>query len=148
APNQPPPQSGAIMQQRNAQGYLHTPVAQPSYQHQGMPPHPQHGGPLGTSPMNPVMGGVRRVTGPMQTSFMAQGTRVDLNDQARQIGTQIAAVEKGFLAFERIASDLGQLRADYERLRLSHELSREIALERDTNKLLEKILASVFKFIQ
>jgi adenylate cyclase len=57
-------------------------------------------------------------------------------------------VEKGFLPFERIASDQNQLRADYERLRLSHELSREIAAERDTQKLLEKILSSVFKFIR
>jgi adenylate cyclase len=83
-----------------------------------------------------------------QTSFVAHGTRIDVNDQARQIGTQIAAVDKGFLTFDRIASDISQLRADYERLRLSHELSREIAAERDTTKLLEKILASVFKFIR
>jgi adenylate cyclase len=82
------------------------------------------------------------------SSFVAQGTRIDVHDQARQIGTQIAAVDKGFLTFDRIASDIGQLRADYERLRLSHELSREIAAERDTTKLLEKILASVFKFIR
>lgn len=76
------------------------------------------------------------------------GPRVDLNNQARQIGTQIAAVEKGFLPFERLAGDTAQLRADYERLRLSHELTREIGDERDTTKLLEKILASVFKFIR
>ncbi|KYF99779.1 hypothetical protein BE18_11530, partial [Sorangium cellulosum] len=81
-------------------------------------------------------------------SYVAQGTRIDVNDQARQIGTQIAAVDKGFLAFDRIANDMNQLRADYERLRLSHELSREIAAERDTTKLLEKILTSVFKFIR
>lgn len=94
--------------------------------------------PLG--PMNPV--GVPSMMPP------PHGTRVDLNDQARQIGTQIAAVDKGFLTFDRIASDISQLRADYERLRLSHELSREIAAERDTDKLLEKILVSVFKFIR
>lgn len=81
-------------------------------------------------------------------SFLAQGTRIDVQEQARQIGTQIAAVDKGFLTFDRIATDISQLRADYERLRLSHELSREIAAERDTSKLLEKILASVFKFIR
>jgi len=92
--------------------------------------------------------GSRPITGPQATSYLAHGTRVDLNDQARQIGTQIAAVEKGFLPFERIANDPVQLRADYERLRLSHELSRGIALERDTTKLLEKILESVFKFIR
>lgn len=84
----------------------------------------------------------------MTTGNIALGARVDLNDQAREIGTQIAAVEKGFLPFDRIASDQGQLRADYERLRLSHELTREIGHERDTTKLLEKILVSVFKFIR
>jgi adenylate cyclase len=85
--------------------------------------------------------------GPVVGSFVAQGTRIDVSDQARQIGTQIDAVEKGFLAFDRIANDINQLRADYERLRLSHELSHAIGIERDTNKLLEKILASVLKFI-
>jgi adenylate cyclase len=84
---------------------------------------------------------------PVVGSFVAQGTRIDVSDQARQIGTQIDAVEKGFLAFDRIANDINQLRADYERLRLSHELSHAIGIERDTNKLLEKILASVLKFI-
>jgi adenylate cyclase len=74
------------------------------------------------------------------------GTRIDVEDSARAIGTQIAAAQKSFLSFEQIAHDAAQLRADYERLRLSHELSREIALERDTTRLLEKILASVFKF--
>jgi adenylate cyclase len=81
-------------------------------------------------------------------SYVHQGTRIDLNDQARAIGTQIAAIDKGFLPFERLAGDTNQLRADYERLRLSHELSREIAAERDTYKLLDKILVSVFKFIR
>src|SRR5690349_6222773 len=39
-------------------------------------------------------------------------------------------------------------RSDYERLRASHELSREIALERDLSRLLDKILVSIFKFIR
>ena len=115
------------------------------------PPPPQVGpggtgpipaGPTGTGPLALGRGGLGA------HSFLAQGTRIDLNDQARAIGTQIAAVDKGFLPFERIAGDTNQLRADYERLRLSHELSREIAAERDTQKLLEKILTSVFKFIR
>src|SRR5690606_34549002 len=37
---------------------------------------------------------------------------------------------------------------DYERLRFSHELSREIALERDLTSLLNKILISVFRLIR
>lgn len=127
------------------------------------PPRPAGSGaapaPVPFPPGAPVPGAPVNVT--YQQSLSAQiprlspgqspsphGTRVDLNDQARQIGTQIAAVDKGFLTFDRIASDISQLRADYERLRLSHELSREIAAERDTDKLLEKILGSVFKFIR
>ncbi|MFO0756445.1 MAG: adenylate/guanylate cyclase domain-containing protein [Byssovorax sp.] len=125
----------------------------PQQQHPGYPqaPHPYGQGPMGTAPIPGRTGN----TGPLpplrQASpahYVAQGTRIDLNDQARHIGTQIAAVDKGFLPFERIAPDPNQLRADYERLRLSHELSREIAAERDTDKLLEKILTSVFKFIR
>jgi adenylate cyclase len=111
------------------------------------PPVPPPGG--GTAPIsrgNPPIAPVR--PGAPNAHYVAQGTRIDLNDQARHIGTQIAAVEKGFLAFDRISNDQNQLRADYERLRLSHELSREIAAERDTTKLLEKILTSVFKFIR
>jgi adenylate cyclase len=76
-----------------------------------------------------------------------QGPDIALSDQERQIGTQIDAVEKGFQAFDRIANDLQKLRADYERLRLSHELSHAIGIERDTTKLLDTILSSVMKFI-
>jgi adenylate cyclase len=72
---------------------------------------------------------------------------ISINDQERQIGTQIDAIEKGFLPFDRIANDVNQLRADYERLRLSHELSHAIGIERDTTKLLDKTLASILKFI-
>jgi adenylate cyclase len=74
------------------------------------------------------------------------GTRVDVLDSARAIGTQIAAYAKGFLPFDQIAHDGQQLRVDYERLRITWELTREIGLERDLDKLLEKILNSLFKF--
>jgi len=76
-----------------------------------------------------------------------QGANISVSDQERQIGTQIDAVEKGFVPFDRIANDMNQLRADYERLRLSQELSHAIGVERDTTKLLDKVLASVLKFI-
>ncbi|HEX6277589.1 MAG TPA: adenylate/guanylate cyclase domain-containing protein [Polyangiaceae bacterium] len=78
----------------------------------------------------------------------ATATRVDVNDRARQIGTQIAATQKGFLPFDQIQSSPAQLAQDYERLRLTHELSREIALERDLPKLLTKILLTIFKFVR
>ena len=74
-------------------------------------------------------------------------TRVDLNDQARSIGTQIDATQKGFLPYEQLKNDQAQLAADYERLRMSHELAREIALERDLEILLDKILETIFRFV-
>jgi adenylate cyclase len=79
---------------------------------------------------------------------MATATRVDVNDKARAIGTQIAAIQKGFLPVEQLMGNPQQLAADYERLRLSHELSREIALERELPKLLTKILLTIFKFVR
>ena len=75
-------------------------------------------------------------------------TRVDMNDQSRAIGTQIAATQKGFLPYEQLATNTPQLAADYERLRLSHELSREIAMERDLRVLLNKILLTIFKCVR
>jgi adenylate cyclase len=95
--------------------------------------------------------GPRRGVGPTiiaSGSKEFHGTRIDVQDQDRAIGTQIAATQRGFLPYDHIAQDPAQVRADYERLRASHELSQEIALERDTSKLLDKILASIFKFIR
>jgi adenylate cyclase len=75
-------------------------------------------------------------------------TRVDVSDANRQIGTQITATDKGFAPYEVIASNTAQIAQDYERLRLSHELSREIALERDLTTMLNKILISMFRFVR
>jgi adenylate cyclase len=75
-------------------------------------------------------------------------TRVDVSDANRSIGTQINATQKGFLPYDQLATNQQQLAADYERLRLSHELSREICLERELSTLLNKILIQVFKFIR
>jgi adenylate cyclase len=74
-------------------------------------------------------------------------TRVDVLDSARAIGTQIAAQQKGFVPFEQLAHDPQQLRVDYERLRLTWELTRDIGLERDLDQLLHKILMALFKFV-
>ena len=75
------------------------------------------------------------------------GTRVDVLDSARAIGTQINAQTKGFVPFDQIQHDPQQLRVDYERLRLTWELTRDIGLERDLDQLLHKILMSLFKFV-
>lgn len=94
-------------------------------------------------PMTPVFGGAGAAPMPP-----IGGTRVDVTDKARAIGTQIAATQKGFLPYDQVASNPAQLSADYERLRLSHELSREIALERDLATLLQKILQTIFRFVR
>ncbi|MCC6527587.1 MAG: FHA domain-containing protein [Polyangiaceae bacterium] len=141
---------------------MQQPGQQPAYNRmQGPPPVPP-GGPMPPA-AQPGQGSVapvppqRRPPPPrtpargFSTAYIphvAQTTHVDQDNEARQIGAQIAAVEKEFLQYEELAKgDPAQLRADYERLRLSYELSRDIATERDTSKLLEKILLSVFRFI-
>jgi adenylate cyclase len=143
-PSAPPPnhqQAGMHAQQgpmgtmgmpaapRNAPGYPPGPYGQ-------QPPPLPHGGP----PMPPYGPGSRR-----PPSF--GGTRVDVLDSARAIGTQIAAQTKGFVPYDQLAHDPQQLRVDYERLRLTWELTRDIGLERDLDQLLHKILMSLFKFV-
>jgi adenylate cyclase len=123
-----------------------------SMRHSPEPQTPSHGGPppwARPSPAQPapgtaVMGAVPSAAGLAPVN----ATRVDVNDQARAIGTQIAATQKGFLPYDHVAGNSQQLAADYERLRLSHELSREIALERDLPTLLGKILLTIFKFVR
>lgn len=83
---------------------------------------------------------------PPQPSMRRIGSQVDVGDQAHSIGAQITAEARGFLPYDEIAHSTVHLRADYERLRLSHELSRKLAVERDMTKLLEIILASIFQF--
>jgi adenylate cyclase len=105
------------------------PVRPPAYSYpSGTPPAPQAPPPLANRPPS------------------ISGTRVDVLDAARSIGTQIAAQTKGFLPFDAIGHDPAQLRVDYERLRITWELTRDIGLERDLDKLLDKILLALFKF--
>jgi len=111
----------------------------PAYPVPHQPPHiPAANAPrvVGTRPFAP---------GHRPPSF--GGTRVDVLDSARAIGAQIAATTKGFAPFDQVAHDPQQLRLDYERLRITWELSRDIGLERDLDKLLEKILTALFKFV-
>jgi adenylate cyclase len=176
-PQQPgyPPYPPPMVQARQVQPPQVGPHGQPmgpSMPPGSMPPstgvagQPYGAGAGGTAPLPmPRPGGVPQAPGfqpPPQAGFTMRGAgitgfvplptpqiggNIAINDQERQIGTQIDAVEKGFLPFDRIANDVGQLRADYERLRLSHELSHAIGIERDTTKLLDKTLASILKFI-
>ena len=144
-PQQQPMGVPMQMQQRPMQ-----PMGAPQQQPYGPPPIPQQPrGPTpmsGPSPATPPMGGGNFARPPRPPSF--SGTRVDMLDSARAIGTQIAAQTKGFLPFEQIAADPQQLRLDYERLRITWELTRDIGLERDFDNLLEKILQALFRFVK
>jgi adenylate cyclase len=145
-PSVPPPSNFAQGQMpAGPQGTMGMPAMQ-------RPPvtggHPQYGTP---GPMPPAQGyGGQQPPMPQrppQRPPSFGGTRVDVLDSARAIGTQIAATSKGFVPFDQIAHDPGQLRVDYERLRLTWELTRDIGLERDLDQLLHKILMSLFKFV-
>lgn len=79
----------------------------------------------------------------------APTSKVDEADNAsQQIGAEIVANEAEFRSYDEIAQNPVQVRADYERLRLTYELTRNIASETDLTKLLDKILQTVFKFTQ
>ncbi len=101
----------------------------------------QHAGMPGMAPQPPPP-----YTPPPPRQPNLSGTRVDMLDAARAIGTQIAAHTKGFMPFDAIASDPKQLKLDYERLRITWELTRDIGAERDLDRLLDKILLALFKF--
>jgi adenylate cyclase len=108
------------------------------------PSMPSGAGARASFPSYPSSEGMAAAPAARRPNFA--GTRVDMLDAARAIGTQIAAQAKGFLPFDNIGHDPGQLRLDYERLRISWELTRDIGLERDLDRLLDKILLALFKF--
>lgn len=89
-----------------------------------------------------------RITGRNAETSAMGASRVTVQPESRAIGTQIDVQGLGFRPYALVAHDAAQLAADYERLRLSHELSREICLERDLPTLLDKILASMFRFVR
>ena len=140
---QPPPQPPASQLPRSSPVYPYPP--QSMQQGLGQPPSGMPASSLPSTPhappppYAPQAGAVHR-----PPSF--SGTRVDMLEAARAIGTQIAVQTKGFLPFEQVGHDPQQLRVDYERLRITWELTRDIGLERDLDKLLEKILLALFKF--
>ncbi len=97
------------------------------------------GAPPGLSPQIP----------PQNFNTTAGGSRlVEVQDQNRAIGTQIAAVQKGFAPFEQIAHEPQTIRDDYERLRIAYEVTRELVGEREIDTVISKILAACFKFVR
>jgi adenylate cyclase len=146
----PPPTLGAPMGPGSTAGDQFVPTTPGTRQQQVPMGIPRLPGQFGTAAIPAQQGGgaAAAAAAAMAAAQALASSRIDVQDQQRAIGTQIAARQKGFLPFDQVAADAGQLRADYERLRLSHELSREIALERDTSTLLQKILQSIFKFVR
>ncbi len=72
---------------------------------------------------------------------------VNVDNSKHSIGQQVAAQSKEFLPFDEAVRDNAALRLDYERLRITWELLREIGLERDLDALLAKILVALFRFV-
>ena len=72
---------------------------------------------------------------------------VKVDDSSRAIGQQVAAQTKDFLPFDEASRDSASLRLDYERLRITWELLRQIGQERDVDALMVKILDALFKFV-
>jgi adenylate cyclase len=140
----PPPawQPAAPPMASAPQSPMQMPVAQQHLMQPPRPPYP-YAAPI-PSPQQVSTAQMAQMSPVRPPSF--SGTRVDVLDAVRSIGTQIAAQTKGFPPFEAIGNDPHQLRVDYERLRITWELTREIGLERDLDKLLDKILLAFFKF--
>ncbi len=72
---------------------------------------------------------------------------VSVDNSARAINQQVQAQTKDFAPFDEAVKDQASLRLDYERLRITWELLREIGLERDLDALLSKILVALFRFV-
>jgi adenylate cyclase len=151
-PRPPPgPQQGPIPSQAwSSAQQQQPPIPQPlpprppSY---GFPPNPAINHQMQGPGPGPYPSPREHQTLPLDQRPHLRGTRVDMLDSARAIGTQIAALAKGFLPYDQVAHDTQQVRVDYERLRITWELTRDIGLERDLTKLLEKILFALFKFV-
>src|SRR5262249_35136965 len=65
---------------------------------------------------------------------------VSLEDGTRPIGAEVRASNRRFLPYHSVAQNPGQLRNDYEQMRMIVELTRDIGTEHDFDKLLTKIL--------
>jgi adenylate cyclase len=76
-----------------------------------------------------------------------QQVTLDTGELQSHVRERVDAERAGnFLPVARI-SDEGVLRRDYERLRISHELSKAVATELDLRKLLPKILEKAFELL-
>ena len=140
-PRPPPQQMG---------GPVSMPQAGPATAVSGRPYQPPPpGGTLGQGQALPVPGTPMPIHQGAGGPPPFGGTRlVEVQDQNRQIGTQIAAVQKGFQPFDQVAHDPQMVRDDYERLRIAYEVTRELVGERDVEQVITKVLTACFKFVR
>src|SRR5262249_49850342 len=82
-----------------------------------------------------------------RTPVRSSVSSVSLEDGTRPIGAEVRASNRGFLPYDAVAQNAGQLRNDYEQMRMIVELTRDIGGEHDFDKLLTKILRSLFRFV-
>lgn len=94
---------------------------------------------IGTSKMQFRLGGAQR----QDKAEIVHG-----GNGARELEAVVArtSAKATFLPVEQI-HDVGQLKRDYERLRVGHEFSQYVRLERDLNELLGRILQIAFDLI-
>lgn len=85
--------------------------------------------------------------GNLRTPVRSSVSSVSLEDGSRPIGAEVRASNRGFLPYDAVAQNAGQLRNDYEQMRMIVELTRDIGTEHDFDKLLTKILRSLFRFV-
>jgi adenylate cyclase len=73
---------------------------------------------------------------------------ITAGDEKKELAGIVARLDasKGFLPVDQV-TDVNQLRRDYERLRIGHEFSRIVRLERDLGTLLQRILDLAFDLI-
>ncbi len=83
----------------------------------------------------------------VRTPVRSSVSSVSLEDGSRPIGAEVRASNRGFLPYDAVAQNAGQLRNDYEQMRMIVELTRDIGGEHDFDKLLTKILRSLFRFV-
>ncbi len=116
----------------------------------GVVHHAAVAAPPAAPPPTAAWSGVRR-TAPIGTPTPVPVHRpaqlVNVDNSARAIGVQVSAHSKDFLPFEQAAREPDALRLDYERLRITWELLREIGQERNIDALLDKILVALFRFV-
>ncbi|MBU1168313.1 MAG: FHA domain-containing protein [Proteobacteria bacterium] len=82
-----------------------------------------------------------------ENQAVAQMVEIGDEDEGLFSSTMSPQMETRFLSEDKIPSEKN-LRADYEKLRVTYELQNEMNLERDIGKTLDRILYRTFEFLE